>query len=507
MKTNYPTKKFGEVCEINRGQSRAFSPCNQEKVGLPFYQDKRIKNKRNKRGFLSFIFLPLSLQSGYAALTAILLIIFSSLAIIGGLAFFAVQEAGVNRTYGRSVAARAVAEGGIEDAAYRIVSGKQIGASETLAVGSDSTTISVATAGNQRTIRSAGSRANVQQNLETRVDTPVTNAGFHFGAQVGDGGITMGQNASVSGGVFSNGAITGSNGAVITGDAFAAGASKIKKISVSGNAQAHQIEESTVGGYASSTAKLDDVIVAKDAHANELDDTTVNKNAYYNIIDAQSVVLGSRITPTVPPADVVPLALPITQTTIDQWKSDAASRGVIASGACTQDWSPPTNPYTVNGGVLERNLKLDNNTVLILKGTVWVKCNVDVKNGATIHLDAGYGQSSGVLIADGWMKFKNNGAFQGSGSVGSFLLMLTTASGGGDHASAIDLENNAAGAIFYAGNGLTYVNNNVTVTQLTGRTIQLENGATLTYDTGVANINFTAGPSGGYQMEYWKLVP
>jgi len=39
--TNYPTKKLGEVCEINMGQSPTSSTYNNNQNGLPFYQGKK----------------------------------------------------------------------------------------------------------------------------------------------------------------------------------------------------------------------------------------------------------------------------------------------------------------------------------------------------------------------------------------------------------------------------------------------------------------------------------
>ena len=41
MKTNYPTKKLGEVAAIIMGQSPVFSTYNQSGIGLPFYQGKK----------------------------------------------------------------------------------------------------------------------------------------------------------------------------------------------------------------------------------------------------------------------------------------------------------------------------------------------------------------------------------------------------------------------------------------------------------------------------------
>jgi len=446
-------------------------------------------------------------RHGYAAITATIIILAVSLVIIGGFTFFVFQEVNTNRIFTKSIESRFISESGIEDATYRIVTGKQIGSSETLGVGKGTTTISVTTTpDNKRIVRSEGRRDKFQQNLETRIDVSVEEAQFFYGAQVGYGGLEMDPNSSVQGSIFSNGPIIGDSGTTVTGDAFAAGVSTISNMIINGNAQANLISDSTVGGYASSTTKLDEVIVGLDAHAYELYKSNISRDAYYTVKDSGTVILGTSYPGRPGPPNLDPLSMPIPDSVIDQWKQEAQSIGTIAAGNCSQNWSPPTDTYTVNGGVLERNLVLDNHQILILKGTVWVKCNVRISNGATINLDPSYGDSSGVLLSDGWMDFQNNGQFQGSGTPGSYLMLLTTAVGGGDHNSAIDLHNNATGALFYAQNGLVYLHNGVVVSGLVGYKVFLNNLATLIYEIGLQNVKFSAGPAGGYDVKYWKEV-
>ncbi len=83
-------------------------------------------------------------------------------------------------------------------------------------------------------------------------------------------------------------------------------------------------------------------------------------------------------------------------------------------------------------------------------------------------------------------------------------------SGGGHHDSAVDLHNNASGAIFYAGNGMIWLHNNVTVTNLVANKIHLENGAKIIYDTGLQNVNFPpsggGGGGGSADIKYWREV-
>ncbi|OGZ96472.1 MAG: hypothetical protein A2847_00290 [Candidatus Sungbacteria bacterium RIFCSPHIGHO2_01_FULL_50_25] len=161
--------------------------------------------------------------NGYAALTTLILTLAVSLTVIGGFTFFSLKEVTVTRAYTRSLEARTIAESGIEDGVYRVITGKQLLASETLNVGSGSTTITLTISGNNRTIRSEGVRAANEHHLETHIAITTAQVNFFYGIQVSDGGLEMSNNAVVNGNVFSNGNIIGASGATITGDAIVAG--------------------------------------------------------------------------------------------------------------------------------------------------------------------------------------------------------------------------------------------------------------------------------------------
>ncbi|QQG45578.1 MAG: hypothetical protein HYW89_01475 [Candidatus Sungiibacteriota bacterium] len=446
-------------------------------------------------------------QRGWAALTVTMITVIVSLTIIGGFAFFSFQEVNTSRVFNRSLGAKYIAEGGLEDVIYRLVSGKQVGGSETLIVGNGTSTTTVTTLGSQRTIRSEGKLGRSQKNLEALIEIASSaDVPLLYGAQVGAGGLEMMSNSTVKGSVYSNGHIIGTTNSTITGNAVAAGTSKIDKGVVNGNAQANLITASVVDGYASSTTLIDASVIGLGAHANELKASLINGDGYYQIIDPDTLILGQQFPNTPPPSNPAPVPLSVSDATVTQWKQEAQVIGTVASGSCSQDWSPPTNPYTLNGGVIETNLLLDNNQVLVLKGIVWVKCNVTIDNGSTVRLDSSFGDKSGVLMSDGWMHIKNNGLFQGSGTAGSFLMLLTTASGGGHHDSVIDLHNNATGAIFYASSGMIYLHNNVTATSLVGYKVHLENGATVEYNGNLVNTKFSSGSVGGADLKYWKEV-
>ncbi|MBI4143021.1 hypothetical protein HY480_04050, partial [Candidatus Uhrbacteria bacterium] len=148
------------------------------------------------------------------------------------------------------------------------------------------------------------------------------------------------------------------------------------------------------------------------------------------------------------------------------------------------------------------DLELDNGQHLIITGTIHVTGNVNVGNHGSITLDPAYGSNSGMLIADGTIHLENNGTMHGSGSPGSSLMLITHATGGGHHDSAIDIHNGANGTIFYAPNGTINLHNTATVSQLTADGITMSEGARLTYDQGFLDARFTSGPAAA-----WTLVP
>lgn len=452
-----------------------------------------------------------------------LITIVVSLTVVGALTFFSLKEVSVNRTFTKSIESRYISEAGIEDATYRIVSGKQIGTQEILNVGSGSTTILVTTVGNQKTIRSEGKRENIQQNLETKIDVLAgggSSGNFYYGAQIGSVGITMSQNSQIQGSVYSNGSATGptpSSNATITGNAFAAGTSQVIDLIVNGNAQANKIINSIIGGMATSTADINGVVAGK-GFANQIIDTVINQDSFSNILlDSMvtgrcyyqtqdgSICSGGEFpnTPFTPASNLPALALPISDSQINQWKTDAAAGGIISGDYAVTD-NVSLGPKKITGNLL----MTANNKNLTVTGTIYVQGNIDVSNGSTIKCASAYGSDSCVVLSDGWIKVANNSGFGGSGTPGSFLLLLSTASGGGEDGSAIKVKNNASGVIFYAGNGLIYLNNNVTVTDVVGKQLNLQNGAKIIYDTLLSNVNFGGGGGGGgsFDVKYWKEV-
>lgn len=271
------------------------------------------------------------------------------------------------------------------------------------------------------------------------------------------------------------------------------------------------------------------------ARANTITTSQICGNAYYQSIDSSSLnFLNNPSNPTcsdpLTPGTAFPGSpdppvenMPISDANIQDWKAAAQAGGVI-TGNCGDDGVPGVcdipddstlflGPKKIIG-----NLKLTKKQTLIINEVLYFtgSISIDSSSGATIKCDPALGVQSCILLTDSWVHISNNAIFQGSGTLGSYLMILTVlenCNGGTQspscthHNAAIDLHNNATGAIFYASDSMTNLHNGVTVTELTSYKAQLGNGAMIRYEQGLINSNFTAGPSGGFDILTWLEVP
>ncbi len=194
-------------------------------------------------------------------------------------------------------------------------------------------------------------------------------------------------------------------------------------------------------------------------------------------------------------ADPVEVGMPISDQNIQDWKDAAEAGGVTNGNYSLSGSSGSLGPRKISG-----DLMVQNNATLTVNGTIWITGNVNISNNATVQLASGYGSSEGVIVVDGTVSIGNNANFYGSGTTGSYVMILTTSNSSG----AINLQNNAGAVILYAANGTINVSNNAGARSLTGYMISLSNNAVITYDSGLANSNFSSGPSGAWNVSSWK---
>jgi len=153
------------------------------------------------------------------------------------------------------------------------------------------------------------------------------------------------------------------------------------------------------------------------------------------------------------------------------------------------------------------NLTVQNGGKLALTGTVHVTGNIILYQNAEVYLDPSYGALSGLIINDGTINVENNVIFCGSGYTPatkvcstankSYIMLLSTSSAD----PAINVANNAKAVIFYAANGGIYLKNGAGVFEATGNKLTIEENATVTYESGLANSNFSSGPGASWSIK------
>lgn len=163
---------------------------------------------------------------GASVVIVVFFFISISLAIIQSATTGAVSGLRTYRTLATSKFAYVAAEAGIEDIFYRAISGKNIPASETINLNGGTSTVVVSTNSTTRKeVYSYGQTATQVRKayLDISNNKIVT---FPYGAQVGEGGITMNNNATIDGSglahgdIYSDGQIIGAPGVTVTGNAI-----------------------------------------------------------------------------------------------------------------------------------------------------------------------------------------------------------------------------------------------------------------------------------------------
>jgi hypothetical protein len=446
------------------------------------------------------MFEKLQNQKGFAVYLAAILLLTALIGIGVSLTFLTLGEYRVSGGIVKSSQAYFAAESGIEDGIYRIKKSLNIPSSYSIAVGQASVDVSVDSSDPSRWVVTAnGKKAANYRKVEARLMVAGSEFDFSFGGQAGDMGILMGNGSRIEtaagpgASLYSNGSIEGGNGATITGDVFVA------------------------------AGVLKDVIIYGDAHANTIDDSYVCGDAYYQTIDTTSLNFLNNptkqgcpepLTPgtAFPQSAAPPLkSLPISAAQINQWKQEAAAGG-IRYGDLVISTSTSYGPKKIQGNLIMNS----NNKILTVNGTIYVTGYIDISNGSTIRCSPSFGSLSCIVISDKWIHTQNNGVFQGSGQSGSYILILTTSLCNGGlwpswptctyHNAAIDLVNNAAGAIFYANDGLIYLHPGIEASQITAKKINLQENATIRYEQGVGGAHFSSAPVGGWEVESWKEV-
>lgn len=405
-------------------------------------------------------------QAGFAAFFVTILIFAAVFAISASIFILTYSEQKIIQNIIKSNQAYYAAEAGVEDALLRLAKPLNWSSPYRLNIGTDWATTTISNIiGGSRTITSQGDSLERIKKIQAVYKISSENVSFYYGAQIGDGGIEMDDSSVIEGNVFSNGSIIAE-----TSNSEITGTVKVANI---GN-------------------KIEKATVSADAYADICDNATIAGALYTN--SNQACAASSVLALGSPSA---PLALPISQSQIDNWKQEALAGGVSGN-------------YNFSGGVnylgpkkIEGSLTVQNDAQLFITGTIWVTGAVDIKNNAIVKLDsANYGNLSGEIISDGVITLQNNSISSGTGQSGSYLMYVSVS----PLKPAIIAKNNAQADIIFTSNGWINIQNNTILREVTGYGIELGNNARVSYEVGLQDASFSSGPGGSWEVANWEEI-
>lgn len=424
-------------------------------------------------------YLILNTKNGQAVIIFVILISLIFLIIVSGFSSVVLKEAKISRNLIDSKKSFFLSEAGAEDVTYRIINGKKYNNNGTLSLDGFSTAIAVSDlVGGEKEISSQANVLDLARKSKL-VLTTGDGVSFHYGVQVGNGGFLMKNTSQIIGNIYSNGSVTGENSNNVSADVISAGPSGIVGgIKAGGTVYAHTIEDSEMGG---------------DAYYQHISGSSVSGTAYPNSADRPS------------------LPMPISDSTIDDWKNAASANVINCSETYTID-----SDVTLGPAKITCNLKIKNNPTVTIKAPVWVTGNVTFDNSPIIKTAPTLQGRSVAFIADNpsnrttssKVSLNQQVSFE-AGTAGSYLMFVSmnnSAEGGGSEI-AIATEQGAAGnALLYAPYGQIQLSQSASLKEITAHKITLRNSATVTYESGLSDLVFTSGPSGGYHISSWKEV-
>lgn len=326
------------------------------------------------------------------------------------------------------------------------------------AFGDGNFTTTVTGSGDTRTVTAVGTSA-IGRSFTVRAEISLApnvtaTPGFDHAIQAGDLGVVIENNAEVDGApIYSDADVECGNNAEIN----------------------YPIFVTRPGGE---IYNCDDL---PEAHADVIRKSDIDGDAYYRSAAdfIQSSASGHQY-----PDSPTPTELPLPSFDLDAWHALALKGGTVIGDYQPADGTT-LGPVHVRG-----DLHLEENVAVTVTGPIWVEGDVELDQNSSLTLHAAYGAASSVLLADtpdnrltgGYVSVENNVELNGSGTDGSYLLVVSANSSTDDDEPAIAIANNAAGAIFYAPFGGVRLQNNARAVATVGRRVYIDQRAEIDYD-------------------------
>ena len=193
-------------------------------------------------------------------------------------------------------------------------------------------------------------------------------------------------------------------------------------------------------------------------------------------------------------SDPVYIGFPVSDANIEAWKTEAVAGGIHSGGIAVGYAGTTMGPRKIEG-----DLSVSGGGTLTVTGTLWVTGNVTLSGGGRIRLASSYGSNDGVIVSGGDVSISGGGQATGSGTTGSYLMILTTSSSN----TAMSISGGAGAVIAYAPNGTVAISGGASLKEATGYKMTISGGSSVTYEAGLTNNNFSSGPAGTWNVSSW----
>lgn len=238
-----------------------------------------------------------------------------------------------------------------------------------------------------------------------------------------------------------------------------------------------------------------------DAWARSVTNTTVTGSLF-----CQSG-LGNNKACNTSKADPTSVGLPISSANLEEWKDLATEGGATTTLTIGGATTRTLGPLKING-----NLKIEGSGRLNITGPIYVTGNVEVGGSGKIYVDASMGTQSGIIVADGTVKLEGSGGIYGSGVSGSYVVVATTSTcpGGSNCGSgssfALKISGASGSVVLSVPDGNAELEGSVSIKSLVAKKVKMSGTASIVYESGLADLDFTSGPSGSWNVNSWKEV-
>jgi hypothetical protein len=197
---------------------------------------------------------------------------------------------------------------------------------------------------------------------------------------------------------------------------------------------------------------------------------------------------------------------PIRDTDIEGWKDEASA------GAVRGSWSLGSNTSTSTGGAMRINgdLTVSSGATLNLGGTLYVTGNINMSGAGRIRITSGYGNKPLAIVVDGRTAISGGASVSGNGGNRSYALIVSTSQcptvGACSGNNAIEASGGTGSVVLIAQDGTIEFEGGASAKSAVANRMIMSGGTVLNYETGLADLDFSSGPSGAWTVESWKEV-